>query len=322
MKCKLYLLRKCNQKSIVHAWFMVMQKINYSWPHHRYWCWLYVICNMIKCWTAYKRLFTVTSHSCGSVDKYLNWLAPSYIGLFCPFWWNEYTSLTTIQTNTRNKSPSKYQWIQGLAGCYVYLCVSCYSFRGQRLWPSRYPGCQICQLRDHSQQQTWGQWRYFVLGGGGGRENLAGYLFFFNFFIFFFFFKTQKYLFDHYLHFLKLHIINNYINSLFIWSRRVLLRYLWRFSVALECMAMGDNKVMVIAWYMYAINSCLLNSDIMGRSWLLCKCELTLYGWDIDYKDIRVWGSMLQGSGATNGIGQWRIGHHGCRMGDNWPPGL
>ncbi len=28
--------------------------------------------------------------------------------------------------------------------------------------------------------------------------------------------KTQKYLFDHYLHFLKLHIINNYINSLFM----------------------------------------------------------------------------------------------------------
>ncbi len=36
--------------------------------------------------------------------------------------------------------------------------------------------------------------------------------------------KTQKYLFDHYLHFLKLHIINNYINSLFIWSRRLPLR--------------------------------------------------------------------------------------------------
>ncbi len=33
--------------------------------------------------------------------------------------------------------------------------------------------------------------------------------------------KTQTYLFDHYLHFLKLHIINNYINSLFIWSRRL-----------------------------------------------------------------------------------------------------
>ncbi len=36
--------------------------------------------------------------------------------------------------------------------------------------------------------------------------------------------KTQKYLFDHYLHFLKLHIINNYINSLFIWSWRLPLR--------------------------------------------------------------------------------------------------
>ncbi len=36
--------------------------------------------------------------------------------------------------------------------------------------------------------------------------------------------KTQKYLFDHYLHFLKLHIINNYINSLIIWSRRLPLR--------------------------------------------------------------------------------------------------
>ncbi len=36
--------------------------------------------------------------------------------------------------------------------------------------------------------------------------------------------KTQKYLFDHYLHFLKLHIINNYINSLFIWSRGLPLR--------------------------------------------------------------------------------------------------
>ncbi len=36
--------------------------------------------------------------------------------------------------------------------------------------------------------------------------------------------KTQKYLFDHYLHFLKLHLINNYINSLFIWSRRLPLR--------------------------------------------------------------------------------------------------
>ncbi len=37
-------------------------------------------------------------------------------------------------------------------------------------------------------------------------------------------FKTQTYLFDHYLHFLKLHIINNYINSSFIWSRRLPLR--------------------------------------------------------------------------------------------------
>ncbi len=39
-------------------------------------------------------------------------------------------------------------------------------------------------------------------------------------------FKTQdsKYLFDHYLHVLKLHVINNYINSLFIWSRRLPLR--------------------------------------------------------------------------------------------------
>ncbi len=36
--------------------------------------------------------------------------------------------------------------------------------------------------------------------------------------------KTQKYLFDHYLHFLKLHIIKNYIYSLFIWSRRFPLR--------------------------------------------------------------------------------------------------
>ncbi len=36
--------------------------------------------------------------------------------------------------------------------------------------------------------------------------------------------KTQKYLIDHYLHFLKLHIINNYINSLFIRSRRLPLR--------------------------------------------------------------------------------------------------
>ncbi len=36
--------------------------------------------------------------------------------------------------------------------------------------------------------------------------------------------KTQKYLFDHYLHFLKLHIINIYINSLFIRSRRLPLR--------------------------------------------------------------------------------------------------
>ncbi len=36
--------------------------------------------------------------------------------------------------------------------------------------------------------------------------------------------KTRNYLFDHYLHFLKLHIINNYINSLFIWSRRLPLR--------------------------------------------------------------------------------------------------
>ncbi len=36
--------------------------------------------------------------------------------------------------------------------------------------------------------------------------------------------KTQKYLFDHYLHFLKLHIINNYINSLYIWSRILPLR--------------------------------------------------------------------------------------------------
>ncbi len=36
--------------------------------------------------------------------------------------------------------------------------------------------------------------------------------------------NTQKYLFDHYLHFLKLHIVNNYINSLFIWSRRLPLR--------------------------------------------------------------------------------------------------
>ncbi len=35
---------------------------------------------------------------------------------------------------------------------------------------------------------------------------------------------SKKYLFDHYLHFLKLHIINNYINSLFIWSRRLPLR--------------------------------------------------------------------------------------------------
>ncbi len=34
----------------------------------------------------------------------------------------------------------------------------------------------------------------------------------------------QKYLFDHYLHFLKLHIMNNYINPLFIWSRRLPLR--------------------------------------------------------------------------------------------------
>ncbi len=36
--------------------------------------------------------------------------------------------------------------------------------------------------------------------------------------------KTQKYLFDHYLHFLKLHIIKHYTNSLFIWSRRLPLR--------------------------------------------------------------------------------------------------
>ncbi len=42
--------------------------------------------------------------------------------------------------------------------------------------------------------------------------------------------KTQDsklksiYLFDHYLHFLKLHFINNYINSLFIWSGRLPLR--------------------------------------------------------------------------------------------------
>ncbi len=36
--------------------------------------------------------------------------------------------------------------------------------------------------------------------------------------------KMQKYLFDHYLHFLKLNIINNYINSLFIRSRRLPLR--------------------------------------------------------------------------------------------------
>ncbi len=36
--------------------------------------------------------------------------------------------------------------------------------------------------------------------------------------------KTQKYLFDHYLNFLKLHVINNNINSLFIWSRRLPLR--------------------------------------------------------------------------------------------------
>ncbi len=33
--------------------------------------------------------------------------------------------------------------------------------------------------------------------------------------------SSQKYLFDHYLHFLKLHIINNYIYFLFIWSRRL-----------------------------------------------------------------------------------------------------
>ncbi len=39
-----------------------------------------------------------------------------------------------------------------------------------------------------------------------------------------YFFKTQNYLFDHYLHFLKLYIINNYINYLFIWSRRLPLR--------------------------------------------------------------------------------------------------
>ncbi len=39
-----------------------------------------------------------------------------------------------------------------------------------------------------------------------------------------YFFKTQKYLFDHYLHFLNLHIINNYINSLFIKSKRLPLR--------------------------------------------------------------------------------------------------
>ncbi len=32
--------------------------------------------------------------------------------------------------------------------------------------------------------------------------------------------KTQKYLFDHYLHFLKLHIIINYINSLFLYTCR------------------------------------------------------------------------------------------------------
>ncbi len=36
--------------------------------------------------------------------------------------------------------------------------------------------------------------------------------------------RTQKYLFDHYLHFLKLHIINNYINSPFICSMRLPLR--------------------------------------------------------------------------------------------------
>ncbi len=36
--------------------------------------------------------------------------------------------------------------------------------------------------------------------------------------------KNQKYLCDHYLHFHKLHIINNYINALFIWSRRLPLR--------------------------------------------------------------------------------------------------
>ncbi len=36
--------------------------------------------------------------------------------------------------------------------------------------------------------------------------------------------KTQKDLFDHFLHFLKLHIINNYIYSLFIRSRRLPLR--------------------------------------------------------------------------------------------------
>ncbi len=39
-----------------------------------------------------------------------------------------------------------------------------------------------------------------------------------------YFFKTQKCLFHHYLHFLKLHIINNYLNSLFIRSRRLPLR--------------------------------------------------------------------------------------------------
>ncbi len=31
--------------------------------------------------------------------------------------------------------------------------------------------------------------------------------------------KTQKYLFDHYLHFLKLHIISNYMYSLFIYGQ-------------------------------------------------------------------------------------------------------
>ncbi len=36
--------------------------------------------------------------------------------------------------------------------------------------------------------------------------------------------ETQKYLFDNYLHFIKLHIINKHINSLFIWSRRLRLR--------------------------------------------------------------------------------------------------